>query len=136
MHKFFFIKTDVTFFIIVLQYTRPIDDSPIHVGATNLPSHYHPHHYPHTPQHQHHHHHHHYQHQSQQIQNSPLSPTKTNLIKSPTLDKNKNNASNIINSNSINFNNQTTTTALNNISPKNSTPTSQVLTPPHTTPGQ
>lgn len=78
---------------MVPQYTRPIEDTPNNVG---VPSHYH------LPQHH---------------QIHPMSPSKTstNNIKSPTLDKNKNNASNIIHSNSINFNNQTTTANSNNI---------------------
>lgn len=74
-------------------YTRPIEETPNNVG---VPSHYH------LPQHH---------------QIHPMTPTKTSTtsIKSPTLDKNKNNASNIIHSNSINFNNQTTTANSNNI---------------------
>lgn len=61
-----------------LQYTRPLDDVSLTESAIN------------------------YQHQAQSVQNNLMNASVS--IKSPTLDKNKNNASNIFSPNSINYN--------------------------------
>lgn len=64
----------------LLQYTRPLDDTNLTESAIN------------------------YQHQAQSVQNNLMNASVS--IKSPTLDKNKNNASNIYSPNSINYNMQ------------------------------
>lgn len=66
------------FSLFILQYTRPLDDVSLTESAIN------------------------YQHQAQSVQNNLMNASVS--IKSPTLDKNKNNASNIFSPNSINYN--------------------------------
>lgn len=63
---------------LCLQYTRPLDETNLTESAIN------------------------YQHQAQSVQNNLMNASVA--IKSPTLDKNKNNASNIYSPNSINYN--------------------------------
>lgn len=104
----FYIKQK--FIFSFLQYTRPIED--IHLDSSAN-----------------------YQHQAQSVQNNLINATASVAIKSPTLDKNKNNASNIYNSNSINCNIQQQAKITNNAVPigqlaKQPTQTSQLPVSP------
>ncbi|XP_031626652.1 serine/threonine-protein kinase PAK 1 isoform X2 [Contarinia nasturtii] len=84
-------------------YTRPLDDTNLTESAIN------------------------YQHQAQSVQNNLMNTSVA--IKSPTLDKNKNNASNIYSPNSINYNMQPK--LANNAALSKTTTTQKPTSPEH-----
>ncbi|XP_031626653.1 serine/threonine-protein kinase PAK 1 isoform X3 [Contarinia nasturtii] len=86
-------------------YTRPLDDTNLTESAIN------------------------YQHQAQSVQNNLMNTSVA--IKSPTLDKNKNNASNIYSPNSINYNMQPK--LANNAALSKTTTTQKPTSPVHPT---